>query len=363
MYEDKKFVKKKISWTNVFLKLLLLFLIVFLIWFVFFRKTNKKNDTKKGQTMTENLKDFKNDSIKYFTDEKLPKNIGEVKKVTLEQMIKDGATKKIVDKKGNECSQTSSYSQIVKTGEKSYDLKVYIKCKNEADSILTTIGNKKTTNTNNNNNNKNNNNNNNTNNNKNNNTKTNTKNSNSNKNTNTNTNNNSKSSSTSTKSTSTTNTTTTKTTTTNTNTNTNTNNTNTNNNSGNTTNNTNTNTNTQTTQYVPTEDKLLYVEYELIKYGDWTQTKPTSGSYKTDSIGINIYKYCWGNDYENCHKIAKTAKNMSQINYLLLQGYTELLDHTEIITAYLPYETIWSKTKDLPGYQFTGETRKVYRMN
>ena len=359
MYEDKKFVKKRISWSSVFLKLLLLFLIVFLIWFVFFRKTAKKKETVKGREMSENLKVFKRDSINYFTSDKLPKNVGEIRKVTLEQMIKDGATKDIIDKKGNTCSRTSSYAQVVKTAEKSYDLKVYVKCKNEADSIITTLGNKPT-------------NNNNTNTNKNSNTNNNANKNTNNTNTNKNTNSTKTNTNKTTKTTTNNNKTTTTKTTTNTNitnnTNKNTNNTNTTNNNSNTNTNTNTNSNTasQTSNvgtFTPDASKLLYTEYKLIKYGDATNVKPTSGSYTTSVYRIVVNKYCVGTDYENCHKIPKLDKYKNEIDYYLMQGMKEIYDHTEQITLYIPYETIWSKTKDVAGYVFTGDSRNVYKMN
>ena len=46
-----------------------------------------------------------------------------------------------------------------------------------------------------------------------------------------------------------------------------------------------------------------------------------------------------------------------------MQGMKEIYDHTEQITLYIPYETIWSKTKDVAGYVFTGDSRNVYKMN
>ena len=86
MYEEKRFIKRKINWVSVLLKLLLLFLVVFLIWFLIFGRKNDNKPAKKGKSMEDNLKVLKKDSIKYFDKDKLPKNIGEVKKVTLEEI-------------------------------------------------------------------------------------------------------------------------------------------------------------------------------------------------------------------------------------------------------------------------------------
>ena len=179
MYEEKRFIKRKINWVSVLLKLLLLFLVVFLIWFLIFGRKNDNKPAKNGKSMEDNLKVLKKDSIKYFDKDKLPKNIGEVKRVTLEEMIKNKATKEVIDKNGKECSKTSSYSQVTKVDENNYSLKVYIKCKNEADSIITSISTGKKTNKNNNTSTNNNKTNNNTNNNNKTNTNTNTNNNNS----------------------------------------------------------------------------------------------------------------------------------------------------------------------------------------
>ena len=356
MYEEKRFIKRKINWFSVFLKVLLLFLVIFLIWFLIFGRKTSNKPAKKGQSMEDNLKNYKKDSVKYFTEDKLPKDIGEVKKVTLEEMIKDKATKEIIDKNGNKCSTKSSYSQVTKVEDNNYTLKVYIKCKNEADSVLTTIstGKKKTTTK--------------TNNNK---TTNNTKNTNNNNNTNsnTNTNNSTNTKKTNTKTSSSSTTKTTKETSivevkSNTNTNTNSNSNNNTTVAANTNTNTNTTTQTSTTQeFVPTKDNLLYTEYELIKYGEWTTTKPESGRYKVQKLSVVVNKYCYGSDKYNCHTIPKTDKYKDEIDFLLKQGYTEIYDHTNSTYVYLPYETIWSKTKDVEGYTYTGNYRDVHKMS
>ena len=384
MYEEKRFIRKKINWKSVFLKLLLVILIAFLIWFLIYKlKSNKTtSNNNNGNSMNENLKYFKDQSIKYFDDNSLPVYINSQKKVTLEDMIKAGAVKDIIDKDGNKCSTTSSYAQVTKINASNYNLKVYIKCKNEADSILTTVSretfvtntlngekkkttNKKNTNTDNKKTTTDT-------------TKTNTDNTktttttdttkttttDTNKTTNTN-NNKSKSTSsssskTSTSSTSTNKSTTTSTsqsttvaTTTSTSTTTNTTtNTSTNNNSGSTTN-----------ANVPDPSKLLYTEYRLIKYGEWQREVPTSGNYFTQTISVVYNKYCYGTDYNNCHVIAKADKYKKDIEYLLMQGYEEIYDHTDYFKFYQPYELIWSKTKDVEGYTYTGDHREVYKMN
>ena len=56
-------------------------------------------------------------------------------------------------------------------------------------------------------------------------------------------------------------------------------------------------------------------------------------------------------------------KYKDDIDFLLAQGYREIYDHTNQTYVYLPYETIWSKTKDVDGYTYTGRYRDVHKMN
>ena len=393
MYEEKRFIRKKISWSSVFLKLLLIILIAFLIWFLIYKHKTNKN-TLKGHSMNENLTYLKEQSIKYFNEDNLPKYTNEKYKVTLEQMIKDGASKEIIDKDGNKCSSLSSYSQVTKIDSSNYNLKVYIKCKNEADSILTTVtkstfinskGNSKST--------------------KSTDTKKNTetnkttdiiKETDTNKTTNTIENIETNKTSETTKKT---NKTTSKTTSSNTSKSTSstssskTTSTSGKSKSSSTSSSTGSSTSSSTgsstssskgsssststgssstgttpstpttpstTEYKPEESKLLYTEYRLIKYVDWQYEKPTSGYYKTSTISIVYNRYCYATDYENCHVIPNVNKYKKDIEYFLMQGFEEIYDHTDKIPVYLPYELIWSRTKDLPGYTYTGDHREFY---
>ena len=415
MYEEKRFIGRKVNWLKVLIKLLILFLIIFLVWYFVFKKSdNKKNKVKpEGKPISENLEYLRKQYIKYFTESNIPKFNDETIIVPLENLIDEKLSKDIYDKNGDKCSTSSSYGRLTKVDDKHYNLKVYLKCTNEADSVLVTLSkediinnnlninnnNTNNSNTNNNNNNNNTNSNKNTNNtnnnNKNNNTNknntnntnknsTNTNNTNNNNNTNTNkttnnTNNNSTTNKTTTTSTSTstskTTTTTTKTSTTSTtNTNTNTNaNTNNNNNSNNT-NNGNGNTNTEPSKPTPPiskeeivkdPERIVLTEYLMRKYGKLTLEKPTSLNYEVKQFDIQYYKYCIGGDMYNCHKnFAKTQKNQAAIDDLLARGYTEYPDYVDHVVAYLPIiDETWSREKTLEGYVYTGESRTHYRVD
>jgi len=387
MYEEKKFVAKKINWFAVILKLLLLILLVLLVSYLIYLFKNKDDDKVKGKSMNDNLQTLKEEYIKYFNEENLPKYENQRVKVNLEDLIENNDLKGIYDINGIECSTQSSYGQITKIDNFYYNLKVYLKCKNEADSILTTVSKetlinskveKKTTKKNNNSNtNKNNTNKNNTNNNNNNNTNTNSNTNNTNTNTNINTNTN--------------------------------NNNNTNNNSTTTKKNTGTTqssktttkssksssssssssssktstTTTSTSQTVAISEHFgssssssssssnggvtrtyLYTEYKMVKYGDASTTEPTSGEFISYNYPIVYNKYCYNKDMYNCDVIAKADKFKAQIDDALNRGATEIYDHTEYVTIYVKIiDTKWSKTQTLEGYEYSGTYKDIYKTN
>lgn len=415
MYEDKKFVAKKINWFAVILKLLLLILLILLIsYLIYLFKNNNSNNKVKGKSMDDNLQTLKQEYIKYFDEENLPKYENQRVKVSLDELIENKQIKGIYDKNGNECSTQSSYGQITKIDNYYYNLKVYLKCKNEADSILTTISkdtllnskvekkNNKKTNNNNNNNTNNNNTNTNTNNNNNTNTNTNTN------NTNSNTNNNTNSTSTNTTQKSNSGTTTTKNTS--------------KSNSGavktsssssssssrssssssytktsssssssssssystttttvtikegtsqtgtSTSSSTSSQTSTSTTNEIDANkimndpNNYLYTEYKMVKYGEASTTKPTSGEYETYTYKIVYNRYCYNQDMYNCDKIAKVPEYEDEINSALIRGAKEIYDHTDYVTVYIKIiDTKWSRTNTLEGYEYTGTYKDIYK--
>lgn len=343
MYEDKRFIGKKVRWSSVFLKLLLLILILTLVWFIIYHKKTTVKKSPKGNDMTENLKYFKDNAKKYFTDDKLPIYNNSKVKVTLDEIIKEKGIKPIIDKNGEACSIYSSYAQVTKVNDENYTLKVYLKCKNEADSILTTI---KKSNKNNKNNNKVNNNNDDKKNNasKDDNKSSNgSKNQNSNSNTSSNKSNSSKSSSSSSKSSSKSSSSSSKSS------------------SGSSSSSSSSSSSTVTIVDTTKPTQVLdYILYKHARYGEWT-TDELKDNYQVSSMRIKYYKYCTGNDYENCPVFAKVPEYMDQINSLLKQGYEEILVRTETITIYRTADCIWSKEKSVDGYEYTGTYKEVYK--
>ena len=139
MYEEKRFYNKRVNWLSVFLKLLLLVLVAFLVWFVIYKHRNKNTKPKDAKPMSENLTTLKTDYVKYFNEDNIPKSVNDEVKVPLEVLYDETKINTVYDKNGKECSPASSYGQMTKLDNNVYKLKVYLKCKNEADSIITTL--------------------------------------------------------------------------------------------------------------------------------------------------------------------------------------------------------------------------------
>ncbi len=87
----------------------------------------------------DNLNTMKEVSTAYYTTERLPKNEGDTKKMTLGEMLEMKLLTDVKDKNGNTCDVNNSYVEITKL-EKEYKLKVNLKCGNEEDYIITYLG-------------------------------------------------------------------------------------------------------------------------------------------------------------------------------------------------------------------------------
>jgi hypothetical protein len=88
-----------------------------------------------------NIQEMKNAAVPYFTTDKLPKLEGDSVKLTLQEMIDQKLLLPFTDKNGEACDTQSSYILLTKNKEgEGYELKTYLKCKDEENYILTTLG-------------------------------------------------------------------------------------------------------------------------------------------------------------------------------------------------------------------------------
>lgn len=138
MYEENK----KFSWTNFFIKGIIV--IIFILFAVWLLSLSNKGISNQLNVLTDNIFKENIDRMKevgksYFTTERLPQNVGEVKTLTLAKMYDEKLILEIKDKYGNACSATNSYVSIEKM-DNEYQMKVYLECGEESDYIIVIMG-------------------------------------------------------------------------------------------------------------------------------------------------------------------------------------------------------------------------------
>ena len=124
MYEEKK--KRNINWKSLIIKILLLALIVFLIIWVIQINTKRNNEQNDTKVFNQNIATMKESSESYYKSNKLPENIGDKDKITLEEMIDNNLLMEFTDKNGNFCDEKNSYAQVTKTKENVYQLITFL---------------------------------------------------------------------------------------------------------------------------------------------------------------------------------------------------------------------------------------------
>lgn len=153
MYTEE-YEKRGFPIRDFILKVILVVIFVFLlIWllpkFISPTITNKecKNSTcdtsgieaLTSQIFADNLEKMKNAAISYYTDERLPKEVGESDKMTLSDMIGKKIIIALVDKNNKVCDLEKSYVKITKLDDE-YILKVNLKDSEKEDYILVHLG-------------------------------------------------------------------------------------------------------------------------------------------------------------------------------------------------------------------------------
>ena len=143
---------------NFLLKLILIIVFVFLLcWLLpkFMVPAITKSTNGKGcsastcectgvkaltsQIFADNIEKMKNAAISYYTDERLPQEVGQSKKMTLSDMIGLKIIVPLIDKNNKAVDVEKSYVKITKTADE-YILKVNIKDSEKEDYILVHIG-------------------------------------------------------------------------------------------------------------------------------------------------------------------------------------------------------------------------------
>ena len=121
---------------DLIVKVLLIVLFIFLLMFLF---PMPNLTTFYDAIFNNNVQTMKNAAEKWYTTDRMPKEDGDIEKLTLQEMLDKKLILPFVDKDGNTCDADSSYVSVTKDGEE-YILKVSLTCGSQTDYIIEHIG-------------------------------------------------------------------------------------------------------------------------------------------------------------------------------------------------------------------------------
>lgn len=139
MYTDDEERKGLPIKTFLISLILIIVLVLLLVWLLPMPNLKGLNN----RIFNSNIQEMKNAAIPYFTTDRLPQEIGDSKTLTLQEMIDLKLLLPFTDKNGDKCDTEKSYVTLTKRGTEDdsyYELKVYLKCNDDEDYILVTLG-------------------------------------------------------------------------------------------------------------------------------------------------------------------------------------------------------------------------------
>ena len=136
MYEEQENYRVGINWKDIIIKVIAFAILIFII-IILIPRPNL--DPLYSQIFNQNISAMKEGATGYYTNDRLPENIGDYTKMTLEEMEAQNLVIPFVDKNGDTCNKANSFVQVTKTGENEHILKVQLSCGDETDFILETL--------------------------------------------------------------------------------------------------------------------------------------------------------------------------------------------------------------------------------
>ena len=135
--------ERRINIVKVLLKLIVVVLVIlFSAWIVTKICSNNNpinSDKLVDQVFQDNLNRMKEVGISYFTLERMPKNVGDKEKITLQDMYDKKLILEVRDEENNLCSDTDSYIEVEKYNDE-YQMKINLSCSNRKDYIIVVMG-------------------------------------------------------------------------------------------------------------------------------------------------------------------------------------------------------------------------------
>lgn len=134
--------EREFSWIDLFIKVIVvLVIILFAVWLLSLanRKMTNSLEVMTNNIFSENINKMRDVGKDYFVAGRLPENVGDEEKITLEEMYQNKMLLTVRDSEGNACSSKNSYVSIGKL-DSGYQMKVYLECGEKKDYIITQIG-------------------------------------------------------------------------------------------------------------------------------------------------------------------------------------------------------------------------------
>lgn len=136
MYSNDK--RNGFSILDLMIKIIFACLFIFILVWLFQKKVPSMTPFY-SNVFRENIKYMQEAGESYFTDDKMPTEIGSEVKITLNDMINRKLIIPFVDEDGNSCNLYESYVSVTKT-DAGYDLKTNLVCNNESDYTIKVLG-------------------------------------------------------------------------------------------------------------------------------------------------------------------------------------------------------------------------------
>ena len=145
MYSEKN---DGFSIRDIFIQLLFIILFIFILVWLFptkasvnnqFASINDRLDALTNGIFNTNIQTMKDAAVNYYTTERLPEKVNDVKSMNLKEMINNHLLVEFKDGNGNSCDLNESYVEVVKL-ENEYQLKVNLSCTDNDAYIIVHLG-------------------------------------------------------------------------------------------------------------------------------------------------------------------------------------------------------------------------------
>lgn len=138
MYSNER--KNGFSILDLLVKIIFAGVFIFILIWLFNKKMPNVNMTPfYSNVFRENIKYMQEAGENYFTDDKMPSEVGESIKLTLQEMEDKNLLLPFVDQDGKACDKNASYVTITKL-ESGYELKTFLVCGKESNYTVKTLG-------------------------------------------------------------------------------------------------------------------------------------------------------------------------------------------------------------------------------